>query len=94
MIHVDRAGTRVFRSPELLLHSAKRGTALDTWSAGIILISILTHIYPFSEPEDDKCALAELINIVGLHQVENAAKRMKISFNIRNDDGCKYLVLV
>lgn len=37
-----RGGTRGFRAPEVLLRCTKQTVAIDIWSAGVILLSILS----------------------------------------------------
>jgi serine/threonine protein kinase len=37
-----RGGTRGFRAPEVLLRCVKQTVAIDIWSAGVILLSILS----------------------------------------------------
>lgn len=41
-----RSGTRGFRAPEVLLRNPDQTPAIDVWSAGIILLCILTGRYP------------------------------------------------
>lgn len=38
----QRAGTRGFRAPEVLLKFFKQDFAIDVWSAGVILLTLLT----------------------------------------------------
>eukprot|EP00475_Leptophrys_vorax_P032762 TRINITY_DN50963_c0_g1_i2.p1 TRINITY_DN50963_c0_g1~~TRINITY_DN50963_c0_g1_i2.p1 ORF type:complete len:316 (+),score=81.08 TRINITY_DN50963_c0_g1_i2:438-1385(+) len=73
---VPRAGTRGFRAPEVLLRCADQTTALDIWSAGIILLSVLTGRYPVFKPDDDFDALYEIAKCVGTENLQRAAKGM------------------
>lgn len=68
-----RGGTPGFRAPEVLLKHREQSTAIDMWSAGVILLSILSHKYPFFRAEDDLSALAEMVYIVGAKQLKEAA---------------------
>jgi cell division control protein 7 len=65
MNDINRAGTRGFRAPEVLMRSLKQTVALDIWSAGVILLSILSGRYPFFQAPDDMTALAELACLFG-----------------------------
>jgi len=59
-----RAGTRGFRAPEILLR-CEVGTAVDTWAAGVILLSLITGRYPFFLSADDLVSLAEITAVCG-----------------------------
>lgn len=41
----QRAGTRGFRAPEVLLKVFQQDYAIDIWSAGVILLTLLTRRY-------------------------------------------------
>ncbi|CAG8609418.1 1024_t:CDS:2, partial [Scutellospora calospora] len=56
----NRAGTRGFRAPEVLFRVENQTNAIDIWSAGVILITILSHHYPFFKSTDDADAFYEL----------------------------------
>ncbi|CAG8521341.1 1217_t:CDS:2 [Dentiscutata erythropus] len=56
----NRAGTRGFRAPEVLFRVQNQTCAIDIWSAGVILITILSHHYPFFKSTDDADAFYEL----------------------------------
>eukprot|EP01080_Neovahlkampfia_damariscottae_P000028 gene28-4279_t len=79
---VSRAGTRGFRAPEILLRHTIQTTAIDMWSAGVILLSLLTNRYPFFQSHDDLYSLTEILNIIPYQEVEqkllNAYSRQKI----------------
>jgi len=85
----ERAGTRGYRAPEVLCKTWHQGPALDVWSAGVILLSILTRIYPFFEASDDIHALAEIVHIVGKRPLQLAANRVNRCFKIRNNGQSK-----
>ena len=61
----ERAGTRGFRAPEVLLSLPEQTCAIDIWSAGVILLTLLTHRYPFFNAPDDLTALAEINLVLG-----------------------------
>ncbi|KAJ2931030.1 hypothetical protein H1R20_g6060, partial [Candolleomyces eurysporus] len=63
----NRAGTRGFRAPEVLLKS------VDVWSAGIILLFFLTHKFPVFQANDDIEALMEIAAILGKSKMEKVA---------------------
>ncbi|KAL8737702.1 MAG: hypothetical protein Q9181_001420 [Wetmoreana brouardii] len=66
----NRAGTRGFRAPEVLLKCTAQTTKIDVWSAGVILLTILCQRFPFFNSADDVDALIEIASIFG-------QKRMK-----------------
>ena len=61
----DRAGTPGFRAPEVLLGSPHQGTAVDVWSAGIVLACLLSRRYPLLPGRDDHEHLACLLALLG-----------------------------
>jgi len=70
---VSRAGTRGFRAPEVLMRVQQQTTALDIWSAGVILLCILSGRYPFFNAPDDLTALAEIAAVCGSSELMAAA---------------------
>lgn len=63
---VPRWGTRGFRAPEILIRSRiPQTSAIDVWSAGIILLTILSHRYPLLQSGDDTEALGEILRLWG-----------------------------
>jgi len=71
-----RAGTRGFRAPEVLLRVKEQTTTVDTWSAGVILLSILSGRYPFFNSPDDLTSLAEIIAVFGVDEIISSANSM------------------
>ena len=61
----DRAGTPGFRAPEVLLASPHQGTAVDVWSAGIVLACLLSRRYPLLPGRDDLEHIACLLALLG-----------------------------
>lgn len=58
---VNRGGTRGFRAPEVLLKVAHQTTAIDIWSAGVIMLSMLCNRFPvLSHKPDDDVSLLEI----------------------------------
>lgn len=72
-IRANRAGTRGFRAPEVLFKCTSQSTSLDVWSAGIILLSILTQRFPFFNSNDDVDAMLELACIFGKKETRRCA---------------------
>ena len=70
----SRAGTRGFRAPEVLFKVAHQTVAIDIWSVGVILLTMLTRRYPFFQSTDDMDALVELATIFGAADMANAAR--------------------
>lgn len=69
-----RAGTPGFRAPEVLTKCPNQGTAIDVWSAGVILLSLLSGRYPFFKAGDDLIALSQIMTIRGSRETIQAAK--------------------
>ncbi|KAK7029416.1 Cell division control protein 7 [Paramarasmius palmivorus] len=69
----NRAGTRGFRAPEVLLKCGDQTGAIDMWSCGMILLFFLTHKFPLFQSNDDVEALMEIAVIIGRKKMENAA---------------------
>ncbi|MEQ2236091.1 hypothetical protein ILYODFUR_008914 [Ilyodon furcidens] len=69
-----RAGTPGFRAPEVLTKCPNQGPAIDVWSAGVILLSLLSGRYPFFKASDDLIALTQIMTIRGSMETIQAAK--------------------
>ncbi|GJE87431.1 kinase-like protein [Phanerochaete sordida] len=69
----NRAGTRGFRAPEVLLKCGLQTGAIDVWSAGVILLFFLTNKFPLFQASDDVEALMEIATIIGKRQMEKVA---------------------
>ncbi len=69
-----RAGTPGFRAPEVLWKCPRQTTSLDVWSAGIILLCLLSGRYPFFKAHDDMSAMAQIISLFGSDKCVEAAK--------------------
>lgn len=72
-VKTNRAGTRGFRAPEVLLKCPDQTVAIDVWSAGIILLSLMTHKFPVFNSNDDVEALMEIAAIFGRGAMERCA---------------------
>ncbi|OBA18100.1 uncharacterized protein OGAPODRAFT_80854 [Ogataea polymorpha] len=70
----NRAGTRGFRAPEVLLKCANQTVKVDIWSAGVMLLTLLSRRFPFFNSTDDTAALIEITNIFGLSQMRKCAQ--------------------
>ncbi|KAI6130273.1 kinase-like protein [Pisolithus croceorrhizus] len=69
----NRAGTRGFRAPEVLLKCGQQSGAVDVWSAGMILLFFLTSKFPLFQSSDDIEALMEIATIIGRQRIERTA---------------------
>jgi len=69
----NRAGTRGFRAPEVLLKCTDQKCAIDIWSAGVILLTLLARRFPFFHSADDIDALLELTHLFGSTKMKQAA---------------------
>ncbi|KAI5189942.1 cell division control protein 7 [Nematocida sp. AWRm77] len=76
-LSASRSGTRGFRAPEVLFRVETQGTAIDIWSAGVILLTLLTKKYPFFTAKDDLNAIVEIGSIFGDREMRAAAKHYK-----------------
>ncbi|KAK3290173.1 kinase-like domain-containing protein [Chaetomium fimeti] len=69
----NRAGTRGFRAPEVLFKCTEQTTKIDIWSAGVILLTILSRRFPFFNSADDVEAMIEIATIFGWRRMQVAA---------------------
>ncbi|RVX75492.1 hypothetical protein B0A52_00845 [Exophiala mesophila] len=69
----NRAGTRGFRAPEVLLKCTSQTTKIDIWSAGVILLTLLARRFPFFNSADDVDAMIEIASIFGRKKMQAAA---------------------
>jgi cell division control protein 7 len=69
----NRAGTRGFRAPEVLFKCTAQTTAIDVWSVGVMLLTLLARRFPFFNSADDVDALLELTQIFGRDRMREAA---------------------
>ncbi|CAO1625064.1 unnamed protein product [Parajaminaea phylloscopi] len=72
-VRANRAGTRGFRAPEVLLKCQDQTAALDVWSAGIILMAFLTRRFPLFNANNDVEALLELTVLFGKSKMSRCA---------------------
>lgn len=59
---VPRAGTPGYRAPEVLLRYSKQTGAIDLWSAGVMLLALISKRYPFFRSVNDLHSLSEIIS--------------------------------
>ncbi|EMC95638.1 hypothetical protein BAUCODRAFT_71150 [Baudoinia panamericana UAMH 10762] len=69
----NRAGTRGFRAPEVLLKCTAQSCLIDIWSCGIILLTFLSKRFPFFHSADDIDAFIELSCIFGKQKMKQVA---------------------
>lgn len=69
----NRAGTRGFRAPEVLLKCTSQTTKIDIWSTGVILLTILARRFPFFNSTDDVDATIEIASIFGKRRMKVCA---------------------
>jgi len=81
-MRAPRGGTRGFRAPEVLLRCHNQTVAIDVWSVGVMLLSILSTRYPFFNAPDDLVSLSEITAIFGSLEMRQVAQKLKrkISF--------------
>ncbi|TVY33165.1 Cell cycle serine/threonine-protein kinase [Lachnellula occidentalis] len=69
----NRAGTRGFRAPEVLFKCTAQTTKIDIWSAGVMLLTILSRRFPFFNSADDVEAMIEIATIFGIKKMKQCA---------------------
>jgi cell division control protein 7 len=69
----NRAGTRGFRAPEVLLKCTAQTSQIDVWSCGVILLTFLSKRFPFFHSADDIDAFIELCTIFGKKRMRECA---------------------
>lgn len=74
----SRSGTPGYKAPETLLRYAYQTTAVDVWSAGVIMLCLLAGHGPIFRDADDGTALCEVITLLGSHAVKEAAKQLGV----------------
>ncbi|KAJ2190866.1 Cell division control protein 7 [Coemansia sp. RSA 522] len=79
-LRANRAGTRGFRAPEVLLKVARQTVAIDMWSVGVILLCLLTRRFPFFQSTDDTEALLEIAVLFGRLEMERAVAELGRTF--------------
>ncbi|KAF8165844.1 kinase-like domain-containing protein [Crassisporium funariophilum] len=79
----NRAGTRGFRAPEVLLKCGAQTGAIDVWSAGIIMLFFLTNKFPIFQSGDDVEGLMEIAVIIGKKNIEKTATLHSTSFEFQ-----------
>lgn len=83
-------GTHGYKAPEILMKADHLTTAVDIWSAGIILLTILTKRYPFFSAKDDLDSLCQLSNIIGTEKLKEAAeecmRRISFPYEVKTTD--------
>ncbi|KAJ1019467.1 hypothetical protein NDA16_004584 [Ustilago loliicola] len=72
-VRANRAGTRGFRAPEVLFKCQDQTVAIDIWSAGVILLTLLIRRFPVFNSNDDVEALLEIAVIFGKSRMETCA---------------------
>ncbi len=76
----NRAGTRGFRAPEVLFKCNNQTPLIDIWSAGVILVTLLSRRFPFFNSTDDIEALIELACIYGKDEMKACANLHGLDF--------------
>ncbi|KAI9296774.1 kinase-like protein, partial [Neoconidiobolus thromboides FSU 785] len=97
-IRANRAGTRGFRAPEVLFKVVNQTSAIDIWSAGVILLCMLTRKFPFFNSPTDHDALIEIGIIYGKKRMQEVAKIFSKTFDTNvpsvTEDGMTFEELI
>lgn len=83
--NAPRAGTSGFRAPEVLMKHPHQTTAVDIWSAGVIMLCLLSGRYPFFRCFDDMTALAQIVSLFGKQRVMDSSKHLG-KYMVSNSD--------
>ncbi|GAV51654.1 hypothetical protein ZYGR_0AF01250 [Zygosaccharomyces rouxii] len=78
----NRAGTRGFRAPEVLMKCGSQTTKIDIWSVGVILLSLLSRRFPLFQSMDDTDSLLELCTIFGWKKIRKCAALHGLGFEV------------
>lgn len=78
----NRAGTRGFRAPEVLMKCGSQTTKIDIWSVGVILLCLLSRRFPMFQSLDDTDSLLELCAIFGWKTLRKCASLHGLGFTI------------
>lgn len=70
----NRAGTRGFRAPEVLMKCSFQTQKIDIWSVGMILLSFISRRFPIFQSMDDIDAFLEICCIFGIKPMQEVAK--------------------
>ncbi|ORX99048.1 kinase-like protein [Basidiobolus meristosporus CBS 931.73] len=79
-VRANRAGTRGFRAPEVLFKHVQQTGAIDIWSAGVILLCVMSQRFPFFNSNSDQEALLEIACLFGKKAMQHAAALLNRSF--------------
>ncbi|KXN68142.1 kinase-like protein [Conidiobolus coronatus NRRL 28638] len=80
-IKANRAGTRGFRAPEVLLKCRYQTVSIDVWSAGVILLCFMSRRFPFFNSASDHEALIELACIFGKTEMQKVSTELNRVFH-------------
>jgi len=58
-----------------IITSSEVAIAVDIWSAGMILLCLLSGKYPFFKANDDFTAMMQIVTLMGSHECETAARQ-------------------
>ena len=72
-MRASRAGTRGYRAPEVLFKYPFQTSLIDIWSAGVIMLGLITRRFPIFQSNDDHDAIVELAYIFGKEAMRNSA---------------------
>jgi cell division control protein 7 len=86
-MRANRAGSRGFRAPEVLLLTENPSTKIDIWSAGVILLSVITQRYPFFTSGDDLTSLVEVSIVLGTDRLRDAARECRRSVRFPSESA-------
>ena len=78
-------GTHGYKAPELLMKADSITQAVDVWSAGVVLLTLLTRRYPFFNNTNDLVTLCQMGSVLGTKRIQEAAKESNREIVFPND---------
>lgn len=86
----NRAGTRGFRAPEVLISVMNQSMKIYIWNAGVALLSILSQRYQIFRSPDYFMSFCEIAVITGTENIHNAALEWGLRVRFLKDQGGYY----
>uniref|UniRef100_A0A6G1S9T9 non-specific serine/threonine protein kinase n=1 Tax=Aceria tosichella TaxID=561515 RepID=A0A6G1S9T9_9ACAR len=76
--NAQKSGTPGYKAPETLLRYPFQTTAIDIWSAGVIMFCLLSGHSPLFRDVDDLASLCEIITLFGSKVITDTAKLLGV----------------
>jgi cell division control protein 7 len=83
--NASKSGTPGYKAPETLLRVTNQTTAIDIWSAGVMLFCLLAGHGPLFRDVDDVTSLCEIITLFGSKVMKDVAKQLDVKLILSPD---------